>query len=143
MNPGISALSFVLLQGVFRRAGGLIYVFLLLSCGIRLLMFQPCLDQILICLIRSLIYYTHIHDLNQILNKIVFNFFKIITLSDQSNDFDQYINWHYIHHIHHQTYRLFYFMQYCSVVKSFKLVQFCNDIFFYHILLFYACSNYE
>ncbi len=58
MNPGISALSFVLLQGVFRRAGGLIYVFLLLSCGIRLLMFQPCLDRILICLIRSLIYYS-------------------------------------------------------------------------------------
>ncbi len=58
MNPGISALSFVLLQGVFRQAGGLIYVFLLLSCGIRLLMFQPCLDQILICLIRSLIYYS-------------------------------------------------------------------------------------
>ncbi len=33
------------------------YVFLLLSCGIRLLMFQPCFDRILICLIRSLIYY--------------------------------------------------------------------------------------
>ncbi len=59
MNPGISALSFVLLQAVFRRAGGLIYVFLLLSCGIRLLMFQPCFDRILICLIRSLIYYNY------------------------------------------------------------------------------------
>ncbi len=53
-----SAGFFVLLQAVFRRAGGLIYVFLLLSCGIRLLMFQPCFDRILICLIRSLIYYT-------------------------------------------------------------------------------------
>ncbi len=57
MNPGISAGFFVLLQAVFRRAGGLIYVFLLLSCGIRLLMFQPCFDRILICLIRSLICY--------------------------------------------------------------------------------------
>ncbi len=57
MSPGISAGFFVLLQAVFRRAGGLIYDLLLLSCGIRLLMFQPCLDQILICLIRSLIYY--------------------------------------------------------------------------------------
>ncbi len=49
----------LMLQAVFRRAGarGLIYDFLLLSCGIRLLMFQPCFDQILICLIRSLIYY--------------------------------------------------------------------------------------
>ncbi len=49
-----------MLQGVFRRAGarGLIYDFLLLSCGIRLLMFQPCFDRILICLILSLIYYT-------------------------------------------------------------------------------------
>ncbi len=49
-----------MLQAVFRRAGarGLIYDFLLLSCGIRLLMFQPCSDRILICLIRSLIYYT-------------------------------------------------------------------------------------
>ncbi len=48
-----------MLQAVFRRAGarGLIYDFLLLSCGIRLLMFQPCFDRILICLIRSLIYY--------------------------------------------------------------------------------------
>ncbi len=48
-----------MLQGVFRWAGarGLIYDFLLLSCGIRLLMFQPCFDRILICLIRSLIYY--------------------------------------------------------------------------------------
>ncbi len=45
-------------RGVFRRAGGLIYDFLLLSCGIRLLMFQPCLDRILICLIWSLIFYT-------------------------------------------------------------------------------------
>ncbi len=54
VNPGI---FFVLLQAVFRRAGGLIYVFLLLSCGIRLLMFQPCFDRILICLIWSLIYY--------------------------------------------------------------------------------------
>ncbi len=43
-------------RGVFRRAGGLIYVFLLLSCGIRLLMFQPCLDRILICLIFYLIF---------------------------------------------------------------------------------------
>ncbi len=58
MTQGILAASFVLLQAVFRRAGGLIYDFLLLSCGIRLLMFQPCLDRILICLIRSLIYYT-------------------------------------------------------------------------------------
>ncbi len=50
----------LLLQAVFRRAGarGLIYDFLLLSCGIRLLMFQPCFDRILICLIRSLIFYT-------------------------------------------------------------------------------------
>ncbi len=65
MNPGISALSFVLLQGVFRRAGGLNYDLLLLSCGIRLLMFQPCLDRILICLIRSLIYYSSIHFSNR------------------------------------------------------------------------------
>ncbi len=49
-----------MLQAVFRQAGarGLIYDFLLLSCGIRLLMLQPCFDRILICLIRSLIYYT-------------------------------------------------------------------------------------
>ncbi len=41
----------LVLQAVFRRAGarGLIYDFLLLSCGIRLLMFQPCFDRILIC----------------------------------------------------------------------------------------------
>ncbi len=54
----------LILQGVFRRAGarGLIYDFLLLSCGIRLLMFQPCFDWILICLIRSLIYYTVLHS---------------------------------------------------------------------------------
>ncbi len=63
VNPGISAGSFVLLQGVFRRAGGLIYDFLLLSCGIRLLMFQPCLDRILICLIWSLIYYKCVSSL--------------------------------------------------------------------------------
>ncbi len=52
----------LLLQAVFRRAGarGLIYDFLLLSCGIRLLMFQPCFDRILICLIRSLIFYSNI-----------------------------------------------------------------------------------
>ncbi len=51
----------LVLQAVFRRAGarGLIYDFLLLSCGIRLLMFQPCLDRILICLIWSLIYYNY------------------------------------------------------------------------------------
>ncbi len=50
----------LMLQAVFRRAGAraLIYDFLLLSCGIRLLIFQPCFDRILICLIRSLIYYS-------------------------------------------------------------------------------------
>ncbi len=48
----------LVLQAVFRRAGarGLIYDFLLLSCGIRLLMFQPCFDRILICLIFYLIF---------------------------------------------------------------------------------------
>ncbi len=71
MNPGISALSFVLLQGVFRRPGGLIYVFLLLSCGIRLLMFQPCLERILICLIRSLIYYTSELGVGAMLSQIL------------------------------------------------------------------------
>ncbi len=54
----------LMLQGVFRRAGGRIYDFLLLSCGIRLLMFQPCFDRILICLIRSLIYYTSFTENN-------------------------------------------------------------------------------
>ncbi len=42
----------------------LIYDFLLLSCGIRLLMFQPCLDRILICLIRSLIYYSTLYTVS-------------------------------------------------------------------------------
>ncbi len=52
-----------MLQAVFRRAGarGLIYDFQLLSCGIRLLIFQLCSDRILICLIRSLIYYNSIY----------------------------------------------------------------------------------
>ncbi len=56
----------LMFQGVFRRAGarGLIYDFLLLSCGIRLLMFQPCFDRILICLIRSLIYYNKLTHLS-------------------------------------------------------------------------------
>ncbi len=62
MNPGISAGFSVLSQAVFRRAGGLIYVFLLLSCGIRLLMFQPCFDRISICLIRSLIFYSFLKN---------------------------------------------------------------------------------
>ncbi len=44
--------------GCIQTGWGLIYDLLLLSCGIRLLMFQPCLDLILICLIRSLIYYS-------------------------------------------------------------------------------------
>ncbi len=70
MTQGISAGSFVLLQAVFRRAGGLIYDFLLLSCGIRLLMFQPCLDRILICLIRSLIYY----NIKLICGSVLFHF---------------------------------------------------------------------
>ncbi len=57
----------LLLQAVFRRAGarGLIYDFLLLSCGIRLLMFQPCFDRILICLIRSLIFYNDLSIIAQ------------------------------------------------------------------------------
>ncbi len=49
-------------------ARGLIYDFLLLSCGIRLLMFQPCFDRILIFLTRSLIYYSAVQ-------KRTFNYF--------------------------------------------------------------------